>query len=890
MTVDTPKTANTKHGLRQSLAFRQAAIAVSAALVLGALFACVQVYLDMNDEIRRIHAIGPGLSGTVTKPAARSAHRLDQIVAQETIDVLIGNKGVYAAAILNDFGDTLYGAERQRDRSEFSFLNYLIGAEPIVTETPLTIGSPPRDVGKLVLHVDPQEASAGFQDRVFTVFIGDFVKSLSLAVILFFAFHLTATKRIQRLLALVRGPGAEAGPNTVPAADRSAQPHPDEIDVLALAFEESMENARRTRRQLVDERERFRHFSKVNADFQFELDQDLRVTFMSEEYRTMLGYPLSDVVGNHVVGLPLQVDDDGAWQANVESVMRRHQNFRNVIGERKKIDGTPIWISLSGMARFDEAGAFAGYRCTGRDVTAIVKVKEALEQSERALRSLFDHSPYLISLKTPEDSRYQFVNKAAAAFFGKKVEDCIGKTTYELFSPEHADAGRSHEKIVIETKQAVSQTRTVDTPHGRAVLRVDKFPILDRNGNVTQIGQIGTDITKYLETADKLRQSQKMETVGKLAGGIAHDVNNNLMVIRGNLELLEDAEVSEATKKRIERAIQATGKAAELTGRLLLFSRKKDLEPRFIDGETFIREVAPMIGSAVGGGIEIDLQSEPVPAVYADPVELENAILNLVVNAKHAMGDAGLLTVSLDTCPLNEQQTKRSGIKPGTYVRFLVKDTGVGMDAETRSRAFEPFFSTREKGTGLGLSTVFGFATSSDGMVTIDSMPGEGTEVALYLPTPTAEQLQASITSAQSPSAQGGHRCVPKKPTKKILTDHLVLVVEDDESVRDFVVETLQASGYKVLEAATCDMAKRLVRKHRNLSVLVTDIMLPGEGNGFELAEWAVQRTPNLGVIFTSGYAGEHLDLSTTYGSDINLLAKPYPKAELLRRVGHYFT
>ncbi len=395
------------------------------------------------------------------------------------------------------------------------------------------------------------------------------------------------------------------------------------------------------------------------------------------------------------------------------------------------------------------------------------------------------------------------------------------------------------------------------------------------------IHAIGRDITVDREQAEQIRrtelalqQSQKMETIGKLTGGVAHDFNNLLQIISGNLQLLEMSSGSDDVPRWIGNARLAVEKGAKLASYLLAFGRRQPLEPRVVKVGRVVTGMEDMLRRALGEEIEVELViSGGLWNTAIDVAQVENAVLNLAINARDAMDGAGKLTIEAHNAVLDDLYCRsHADVAPGQYVMLAVTDTGTGMAPEVLRQAFEPFFSTKEegKGTGLGLSMVYGFVKQSGGHVKIYSEPGQGTTVKIYLPrTTAAEDALAPVEPQQS--AVGG--------------SETILVAEDDEAVRTTVVEMLTELGYRVLKAADAASALAVVESGVPIDVLFTDVVMPGTLRSPELARMARERLPNLAVLFTSGYTENSIVHGGRLDPGVELLGKPYTRESLARRI-----
>ncbi|HEX6841695.1 MAG TPA: ATP-binding protein, partial [Stellaceae bacterium] len=395
-------------------------------------------------------------------------------------------------------------------------------------------------------------------------------------------------------------------------------------------------------------------------------------------------------------------------------------------------------------------------------------------------------------------------------------------------------------------------------------------PLYSRGREV--IGGIGflRETTERRRIEDALRQSQKMEAVGQLTGGIAHDFNNMLTVIAGNLELLEGKLGDEPRLLRlVTSAALAASRAEKLTQQLLTFSRRQQLRSQPIDFNQIVIGMDDLLHRTVGEHIEIrkQLAAELWPAL-ADPNQIETALLNLILNARDAMPSGGHITIETGN---TEVAAGHREFSPGAYAVLSVTDTGQGMSDEVLAHVFEPFFTTKEvgKGTGLGLSQVYGFVKQSAGHVKVDSRVGGGTTVRLYLPRAEGVVGTAEGTPMREQQYRGSE---------------CVLVVEDDHGVRDFAVSVLRELGYQVLEAANGDAALDLLGGTPDVDLLFTDVVMPGALSGADLARAALERRPELRVLFTSGYTTRLVEKEWP-DRRLELLRKPYRSIDLAERV-----
>ena len=387
--------------------------------------------------------------------------------------------------------------------------------------------------------------------------------------------------------------------------------------------------------------------------------------------------------------------------------------------------------------------------------------------------------------------------------------------------------------------------------------------------------RVVAEVEARLAAEEQLRQSQKLEAIGGLTGGVAHDFNNLLQVIAGNLHLLARHESDNPNvQRRVGAALAAVERGAMLSAQLLAFARRQPLSPAVFDTRQIYQGLGEMLQRALGENIDIDVQMPADPwSIHVDRNQLENALLNLAINARDAMHGEGTITISGKNLTLDRQFCLGKGISAGDYVQLSVRDTGDGMDSETLKQAFEPFFTTKADGhgTGLGLSMVFGFVKQSGGHIDMTSTPGEGTVVQMYFPRslriPTREQ---PVRRAQH---DGGHKTI--------------LVVEDHEEVRDTAVEFLQAAGYQVLVAANGDSAMQVLQDGAKVELIFTDVVMPGLIKSSDLAAWAKVQVPPVAVLFTSGHTRDIISRNHQLSPDTHLLSKPYSPDALMSMIHH---
>ena len=501
-------------------------------------------------------------------------------------------------------------------------------------------------------------------------------------------------------------------------------------------------------------------------------------------------------------------------------------------------------------------------------------VVAALRDSEERIRAIMEN--VADALVTIDDKGIvESINPAAQRLFGFEPREIIGQNVSIIVSGPERDLHhtfienylRSGEGKILGKGPREVKARHKDGTEIDVELAVSKTRVGDK---LVFIGAM-RDITERKRLEGQLRQAQKMEAVGQLTGGVAHDFNNLLGVIMGNAELLEDR--LGADDKQVQAVIRAAGRGAELTQRLLAFSRLQPLQPKALDPAALVSGVSDLLSRTLGETIDIEIESAAdLWMARADPGQLESALLNLAINSGQAMPDGGTLTIEAANATIDEAAAEANDAKPGAYVMVTVTDTGTGMSSEVRERAFEPFFTTKDvgEGNGLGLSMVHGFARQSGGFVSIESEVDRGTAVRLYLPR--AEGAFALADREPDAAAPGGR-------------GETILVVEDDSAVRSLAVTLLENLGYEVLAAQDAMAALSFLHTPSRIDLVLSDVMLPGGMCGPDLVEEAKRLRPDLRVLFMSGYTDHPAHGSGPLSEAAAVLNKPFRKRDLARRL-----
>ena len=532
-----------------------------------------------------------------------------------------------------------------------------------------------------------------------------------------------------------------------------------------------------------------------------------------------------------------------------------------------------VWVRVRGKAYERDGNR---YRLSGiyQDITERKKSERALRDSREFYELILDTIPIRIAYANADET-IGYLNHAYEKWFDKRRSELVGASISDIVSAEAYREVRPRIKEVLFGENVSFKVDTERDGESRK-LEIHYLPHVSRNGDVKGFFSVTQDVTEHDALEEKLVQAQKMEAMGQLTGGVAHDFNNLLGVIMGNLQLLErPLRDDPKLHRKVRTATRAAMRGADLTQRLLAFSRHQRLEPKVVDLNGLIAGLDELVRRSLGENVDVATSfSGKLWPTLIDPGQLENAMVNLAINARDAMEGCGELAISTCNEKVDAEFASRfSGAVAGDYVVVSVADNGSGIPEEYLDRVFQPFFTTKEvgKGSGLGLSMVYGFVEQSGGFVAIDSQVGRGTDIRLYLPRAAEESVEPREETAM-------HRFMPGG-------DETVLVVDDEDDVRETVLALMDELGYRTLAAADGAAALAIVASDEPIDLLLTDVMMPGELDGPALAERTREVRPGMKILFTSGFADGKVLKRIDRISASALIAKPYRNEELALRI-----
>jgi len=635
--------------------------------------------------------------------------------------------------------------------------------------------------------------------------------------------------------------------------------------------------------------QRWERAKRATTDGLYDWDLHSGHVWYAQRFRAILGYDAQEFPDTFLAFQHALHEDD---RTLVLSKIRAHLESCSRLDIRCRVvtrQGKIRWCRLRGEAERDAGGRPTRLSGALSDISEQIDAQEALHRSQEFYGTILDSLPLMI-VYVCREGRVVYANRLAQEVSGRSLGNVRGRTLGEVLGPRAHARLNPYISDALDGRPVESQQRFRNAQGDLIDLEAAFIPHRDDAREILGCFITGRDLTERRQLEAELRQSQKMEAVGRLTGGIAHDFNNLLSVIIGNMQLLaRSLRESPRLLRQADTALGAAMRGANLTRRLLAFARQQVLEPRVVDLNVLIGGMCELLRRTLAGELEIECDLAAQPWVTrVDPGQMENAVLNLVINARDALPAGGAISIATRNRSVGGAHTAQEGlaaqveadlepvppeIVPGDYVILEVRDGGTGMSEETLKRVFEPFFTTKDvgKGSGLGLSMVYGFVKQSGGHIQIRSQLGQGTSARLYLPR--------AHHHAPCDEAQKGEESDLPRGTETIL------VVEDNVAVRATAVDILSSLGYRVREATNAHEALAWFERDTSIALVFSDIMLPGGLLGPQLVEEILARRADVQVLLTSGFSETSVMSRGILDGAIDLLAKPYTLEELAWRV-----
>ncbi|MFV9616003.1 MAG: PAS domain S-box protein [Gammaproteobacteria bacterium] len=633
----------------------------------------------------------------------------------------------------------------------------------------------------------------------------------------------------------------------------------------------------RVEKALFESEKHYRNLVETTAAVAFEVDlSSMSFTYISPQVKELTGFPVENWIDFDFWVQCIHPDDRDATIAYCQSETAKgldHTFEYRMLRD----DGHVVWVR-DVVSLIKEQGQAVALRGFIVDITDRKQIELEIKENEQWLIQLLNTLPNGV-MECDAKGRIIFSNVAHHRILAVKQGELVGKNVWDFQLDENSKQETRDYLATLVAEKPVPEPYVISnvTRDGNEViLEIIWDYQYDENGEVAGFISIISDITELRQTELALRRSQKMDAVGQMAGGIAHDFNNILSIVLGNIEMLErEITVGDKAKKRIEGIKHSAHRAVDLTRQLLGFSRNKATSKKVVNINQRLEKMQSLIVRALTPQVEVSEQlAEELWSVEIDPGDFEDALLNLLLNARDAMSGNGRLTIETRNCEIDQAYCDiNPGIVAGKYVQLAVSDTGIGLSSDVQEHIFEPFFTTKPQGegTGLGLAMVYGFIKRCGGCIKVYSESGIGTTFRLFLPAVTKEALADESISGNLDARPRGVETV--------------LLVDDEVALLELAAESLQMLGYRVLTAANGKQALSRLAEESAVDLLFSDVVMPGGINGFELAEQAVALLPDLKVLLTSGYTEKAVIRNGQARFNANMLSKPYTQVELAYRV-----
>lgn len=755
-------------------------------------------------------------------------------------------------------------------------------SDTLEKEFPLTyeFRGVPKQIGKVKITASLEDVYQHLIGQAFNIIISNAIKTFLISGFILFLFYSLIARHLQKVASYAEGMTIGTL-NQRLTLDRNVNDanHQDEFDVLINALHAMQSNLVSSISDLSESEQNLSQTLNCIGDAVIATDIKGCITRMNPVAELLTGQTFDDAQGKSLTdAFPIYNATTGKAASNpVETVLETGKtvglaNHTVLISK----DGTEYQIADSAAPIKDENNKISGVILVFRNVTEEYVLQEAIRENEERLQALLNNSSSIIYVKDL-DGKFTLVNRKFEQVFNFENEDIIGKATHDLFPEDVADEMVANDHDVLGSQLALHSDEKVLQEDGIHTYSSDKFCLFNSEGTPYAVGGISTDITEKLKQNELLRRSQKMDALGKLTGGVAHDFNNMLNVIIGYAEILRRGLDEDSSNAHFASEIKLAGeRGAALTRKLLSFSGQISNEQSLVNINSILEDDINMLSKTMTARIHISMKLDnELWLTMVDKGELEDVILNLSINAMHAMPHSGKMTYFTLNERLDAIAAEEIGLpEPGDYVRLSIIDTGTGMPKETINQIFDPFFTTKgDQGTGLGLSQVYGFMERCKGAITVDSVVGKGTEFSLYFP----RKIENSTANGTSQDDSDDSSELQSQGTET------VLLVDDEAALLSLAQNFLKQAGYKVYCAEGADSALWILSRNK-VDIMVSDVIMPGM-SGVELAKKVETLYPEIKIQLVSGYAGSHDDADKNTPNLRTLLNKPYSADALLRRV-----
>lgn len=759
----------------------------------------------------------------------------------------------------------------------------------LVREFPLTHRHRGEDrfLGTLIVDVSLAGVYRRLWDRVVVILVTQTAKTFIVSIFIVILFYFLVGRHLRTMAEYARALGLHNLEKPLRLSRHARQD--DELGLVEAAINNmrgnllaEIEAVRAAQAAVAAGEERYRTLvgNIPGIVYRCQISAPWRVEYISEPIEAISGYPRNAfLAGDIAYGSLIHPEDLARVDGEVRRRVEQGQAFAV---EYRLLDkgGGVHHMFEKGVAVYGQGGEPLWLDGVILDLTEHKKVERTLLERELLLGSIIENTSDAIFYKDRQ-GRYLLANSATLRAVGRGADEVIGKTDEEIFPGESAAIIRGNDRQVLESGSSLMSEERLATAYGDTFWQANKSPLFDGDGKVLGVVGISRNITELKqaerrneELERRVLQAEKMETVGRLAGGVAHDFNNMLGVILGHSEMaLAELGEGHPLREALEEIEKAARRSAGLTAQLLAFARQQTVAPRLLDLNEAVTGMVKMLERVIGEHLELRWLPAPgAKMVRIDPTQVEQLLVNLCVNARDAIVDTGCITIETGAVHFDRPPVSAGQDLPaGEYVLVAISDNGMGMDQETLAHLFEPFFTTKEtgRGTGLGLATVDGIVRQNSGFIEVVSRPGQGSRFTVYLPRAQGELPGAEPAVALR--AGGGGECI--------------LLVEDEAMLRAMSTTMLERGGYRVLSAAGGKEALLLAEKAgETIDLLITDVVMP-EMNGRDLAATLTSRSPGMACLFMSGYTADVIAHHGVLDSGVHFLQKPFSAKELAAKV-----